>query len=130
MAFYLILCLGAAAGLFFLAGAEFEYLYTYQTTINLSPHGSEPPPDGIDTVIIDWITTVSTGSVAPSDLTYLSIAYLSGPSNLYFDISISEGVVQPIAGVERPLSDLVWDFSHGTNALSQVRNEIESTLTD
>ena len=79
-------------------------------------------------MIIDWITPVNTGSVAPSDLTYLSIAFLSGPDNLYFDISIIDGIVQPIGGIGRPLGEIAWDFSHATNELSQVRNATDSTM--
>jgi hypothetical protein len=106
-------------------------LYTYQTIIDLAPHALEPPPDGIDTVIIDWITPVSSGHVDTSDLTYLSIAFLSGENNLYHDISIIDGVVQPIGGVARPLSDLLWDFYLDGDfiGLSQVRNAFDSTMT-
>jgi len=94
-------------------------LYTYQTTLEID---SETSPDDIDIVVIDWVTAENSGAVGPADLTYLSIALLAGQDNLYFDIPIIGGVVQPIGGAARVLADIVWEFQHGTSELVQVRN--------
>jgi len=118
-------------GVLYGGGIELDrpILYTYQTIIEMMPHGEVPPPDSIDTLIIDWITHKNTGSVGGSDLTYLSITFLDGANNLYHDISIIDGVVQPIGGIARPLSELIWDFDQETNILAQLRNANDPTMT-
>jgi hypothetical protein len=85
-------------------------------------------PDGIDTLIIDWITTKNSGPVGVDDLTYLSIVMLDGATDRFIDVAIIDGEVQEISGVERVLEDLVFGFDHESNELSQLRNVTDEVL--
>lgn len=96
-------------------------VYDYQTIFSISP-GDSTPPDGIDTIVIDWNTTLNSGAVDQSDLDYLSIAFLAGPSNLYFDTAIIGGVVQNLGAAIRSASEVLFDFDLDTGLLNQFGN--------
>lgn len=99
-------------------------IYEYQTVLDLGAGGA----DGIDSVVIDWNTMKNTGAVGASDLSYLSIAFLSGAANLFADIAIVGGVVQSLGGAARPTTDVDFGFDHNTNLLNGIRNAFFATL--
>lgn len=95
----------------------------FQTTLDLAP-----TIDGIDAAIVNFETTIATGPVLLSDVSYLSYALLAGGTQVYTDTPLIEGVPQDIGGVTRPTGDLAFDFNHDTNQLFQIRTVEVPTL--
>ena len=101
-------------------------IYDYQTIINITPD-AVTPTDGIDTIVIDWISGKNTGTISKGDLSYLSIQFLAGASNLYFDTAILGGILQDLGGTTRPAGDVLFDFDHGTGLLIQLSHASDAT---
>lgn len=77
----------------------------FKTTFTLDTAVGDPL---VDTVIFNWSTDLTSGTVNAGDLTNWSIELLNGASSIYTDSVIIGGVVQPIGGVARTL---VFDFN-------------------
>lgn len=94
----------------------------FQTTLTLGSPGGTPL---VDTVVINWSTDLTSGTVSESDLTNWSYELLGGGSSVYSETVIAAGVVQPIGGVSRTLSDLLFDFDLDTLTLNEFDNDID-----
>ena len=89
----------------------------FKTTIGNfgSPIGIGTHP--VDTIIFNWSTNLTSGSVSESNLTHWSYELLNGGSSVYTETIILGGVVQPIGGVTRTLGDLLFSFDLDTPIL-------------
>lgn len=63
-----------------------------------------------DGLVIDWSTAVMTGVIDETNLTDLTYTLTNGGTAVYQDQTIINSVVQPIGGVNRLLTDLVFNF--------------------
>ena len=84
--------------------ADFRSTYTFP--------GEGTPT--VNTVIMDFSTDVTSGTIDASDLTDWSIELLNGTTSVYLDNVIVGGTVQPIGGVGRVLSEIRFGFNLDT----------------
>jgi len=96
----------------------------YQTTLTLD---SPATTANVDQVVYNWSTETTSGLVQVSQLNHLTVDLYSSGSIIYSDTIILFGVIQPVLGnpgadVERPASDVIFDFDLDSMTLSQFRN--------
>lgn len=102
----------ATAAAVFLAGSV--QATTYLTEIYVD--GLDAPLVGdIELLRVDvtWSTNVSSGTVEVGDLDSLRFDLIDTTGVFYTDIAIVAGVAQPISGINRQTSDLIFDFDFG-----------------
>ncbi|MGK7881905.1 MAG: PEP-CTERM sorting domain-containing protein [Crocosphaera sp.] len=107
--------------------ADFRSTYTFADTTTPT----------VNTVILNFSTDVTSGVIDESDLTAWSIELLNGTTSVYLDNVIVGGVVQPIGGVSRALSEINFDFNLDTlqytglfdNDVSLVQNGAATGVT-
>jgi hypothetical protein len=114
-----LLCGGLVLGL----GTSSVLAANFKTTLTLNNSAGTPP---VNTVIFNWSTNLTTGTVTASDLTNWSYELLNGGSSVYTETVISGGVVQPIGGVSRTLADLNFNFNLGTLTLGLFDNDLNA----
>ena len=68
----------------------------------------------INTVIVNFSTDVMSGIIDETDLTNWSVELLNGTTSVFLDEVIIGGTVQPIGGVNRILSEIMFDFNLDT----------------
>ncbi|ACK64436.1 protein of unknown function DUF1555 [Rippkaea orientalis PCC 8801] len=93
----------------------------FKTTFTLDVPGGNPL---VDTVVINWSTDLTSGIVSESDLTNWSYELLGLGSSVYSETVIVGGVVQPIGGVARTVSDLLFEFDLDTLTSIQFDNDV------
>jgi PEP-CTERM motif len=114
-----LLCGGLMLGM----GTSSVLAADFKTTLTLlSPAGTPL----IDTVIFNWSTNLTTGTVTESDLTNWSYELLNGASSVYTETVIAGGVVQPIGGVSRTVGDLNFSFDLGTLTFGLFDNDLNT----
>ena len=99
---------------------------SFKTILTLpTPAGCEVDC-GIEKLVFHWTTAVASGQVSQndvySDLSNFSMDFFSATELVYSDQIIIGGVLQPLAGVTRTVSDSFWDFDLDTMTLKQFRN--------
>ena len=84
--------------------ADFRSTYTFADTATPT----------VNTVIVNFSTDVTSGTIDETNLTDWSIELLNGTTSVYLDNVIAGGAVQPIGGVSRVLSGISFDFDLDT----------------
>jgi hypothetical protein len=92
----------------------------YLTTLNLATPIVNS--DGIDEVRYSWSTSLGAGVVTELDLVDLTMTLLSGGVQVYQDVVLVGGVLQPIGGGPRVLVDVYWQFDLASMTLLEMRN--------
>ena len=113
-----------------IAASSAHALTMYQTTLNLVKPVNNS--DGIDKVVYNWSSNLTSGHVGTSDLVDFSMQLFSGGSLVYQDIAMIGSVVQPIGGVARTSANIYWNFDLDVPELFEMGNvgyptQIEST---
>lgn len=96
----IVLGLGTSSAL----AADFRSTYTFDSI----------GTPAVDTVIVNFSTDETSGIIDGTNLTDWSIELLNGTTSVYLDNVITGGVIQPIGGVSRSLSDLSFGFDLDT----------------
>ena len=95
---------------------------TFQTTLTLDSPGGTPL---VDTIVFDWSTDLTSGTVTQSDLTNWSYELFGSGSSVYSETVVLDSVVQPIGGVSRSTGDLRFDFVLDTLTLADFDNDFD-----
>ncbi len=135
---------GFSRGQEFLAGSsDFDIDSVPQVQWFATHLDIDNPVDGIgnvDRVTFEWSTELYGGPVSQFDIEDMVVRIFTADTpgdcaaggatcvELYRDTVVVSGVLQPIGGVTRNLSDFLWDFNLSTATLSQLRNVLDITL--
>lgn len=93
----------------------------FKTTFTLENAIGSP---AVNTMIFNWSTNLTSGTVTENDLTNWSYELLNSGSSVYTETVIAGGVVQPIGGVSRNLSDLLFNFDLDTLTATIWSNDL------
>ena len=97
---------------------------TFQTTFTLNSPGGTP---FVDTIVFEWSTDLTSGSVIESDLTNWSYELFGSGSSVYSETVVLNSVVQPIGGVSRSIGDILFDFDLDTLTLRNFDNDVSGS---
>ncbi len=87
------------------------FVTTFQTTLTPDSPGGTP---FIDTIVFEWSTDLTSGTVTETDLTNWSYELFGSGSLVYSETVVLDSVVQPIAGASRSIGDLNFSFDLDT----------------
>jgi hypothetical protein len=107
------ICKLAAVGLLFWSFGAQAATSSYSTTLSLE----SPSVDGITTVVFDWSTSRASGIMSVNDLVDYSVSLYVGPSLIYSNDVLINGVAQPLESVPRDFP--FWDYDLDTLTLRQ-----------
>ena len=93
---------------------------TFQTTLTLDSPGGTPL---VDTIVFEWSTDLTSGTVTETDLTNWSYELFGSGSSVYSETVVLNGVVQPIGGASRLIDDLAFSFDLDTLTLGFFDND-------
>lgn len=92
-----------------------------ETTLELNPEYNGATPN-FDTIVLNWSTQLSSGSVTSIDLHNWSMSLFSNGTKVYQDNIITNSMVNSIGGVARTPNDPIFEFDLDTMTLINFDN--------
>ena len=121
-------------GLFVLATTPSPAMAIFVTTINWNTSSFPPVLQEFDRAVMEWsgVDGDFNDKIAATELQewVLKIVNTTTSSIVFTDIIVASGVVQPVGGVTRPVSDIRFLFNLSTNILEEWDNDFDLLQED